>query len=254
VIRFASLGSGSKGNATLVAAAGTLLLIDCGFSLRETERRLALLGVNAGDIDAVLVTHEHSDHCAGVARLSRRHELPVYLTHGTWGSGRLDGCHAVRPFNSGECFTIGDLEVQAVAVPHDAREPCQYRFAHGGRSLGVLTDLGSITPHVVRHYRGCDGLLLEFNHDLDMLMSGSYPPVLKRRVAGDWGHLNNHQAAALLQEIGFEDLHYLVVGHISENNNCRERAADALARVYGELDQRVVWADQGGGFDWLELV
>jgi phosphoribosyl 1,2-cyclic phosphodiesterase len=252
-MRFASLGSGSKGNATLVAAGDTLLLIDCGFSLRETERRLALLGVRAGEIDAILVTHEHSDHCAGVARLSRRHGIPVHLTHGTLGSGRLEGCHAVHCFNSGARFAIGGIEVQTVAVPHDAREPCQYRFAWGGLSLGVLTDLGSVTPHVVRHYRGCDGLLLEFNHDLDMLMSGPYPPMLKRRVAGDWGHLNNRQAAALLEELGSDGLRYLVVGHISENNNCRERAAEALAAVYGELDQRVVWADQGGGFDWLEL-
>lgn len=252
-MRFASLGSGSKGNATLVAAGGTLLLIDCGFSAREAERRLGALGVAAADIDAILVTHEHSDHCAGVARLSRRHDLPVYLTHGTLGSGRLEGCHAVECFNSGERFCIGDIDVQAVAVPHDAREPCQYRFSHAGLSLGILTDLGSITPNVVRHYRGCDGLLLEFNHDLGMLMGGSYPPMLKRRVAGDWGHLNNRQAAELLAEIGCEDLRYLVVGHISENNNCRERAARALAAVYGEPDERVVWADQAGGFDWLEL-
>lgn len=252
-MRFASLGSGSKGNATLVSAGGTLLLIDCGFSVREAERRLAGLGVSADDIDAILVTHEHSDHCAGVARLSRRYQLPVYLTHGTWGSGRLAGCHAVHRINGEQQFSVGDIEVEAIAVPHDAREPCQYRFAHGGTTLGVLTDLGSVTPHVVRRYRGCDGLLLEFNHDLDMLMDGPYPPALKHRVASDWGHLNNRQAADLLREIDCEALRYLVVGHISEKNNCRDRAAEALAAVYGELDERVVWADQAGGFGWLEL-
>ncbi|TXS92113.1 MBL fold metallo-hydrolase [Parahaliea maris] len=252
-MRFASLGSGSKGNATLVSAGGSLLLVDCGFSVREAERRLAPLGVSATDIDAILVTHEHSDHCAGVARLSRRHQIPVYLTHGTLGSGRIDACHSVHPIHSEEPFRIGAIDVQPVAVPHDAREPCQYRFSCAGRTLGVLTDLGSITPHVVRHYRGCDGLVLEFNHDLTMLQGGSYPPSLKRRVAGDWGHLNNHQAAALLQEIGIADLHYLVVAHISENNNCRERAEEALVSVYGALDERVVWADQQGGFGWLEL-
>lgn len=252
-MRFASLGSGSKGNATLVAAGGTVLLIDCGFSARETERRLASLGIQPADLDAILVTHEHSDHCAGVARMSKRHGIPVHLTHGTWGSGRLEGCHSVACFNSEQRFRIGAIDVQAIAVPHDAREPCQYRFSHGGLSLGILTDLGSVTPHVVRHYRGCDGLLLEFNHDLEMLMSGPYPPGLKRRVAGDWGHLNNGQAAALLAEIGCEGLRYLVVGHVSENNNCRDRAAEALAAVYGELDERVIWADQAGGFDWLEL-
>ncbi|MFV0275670.1 MAG: MBL fold metallo-hydrolase, partial [Parahaliea sp.] len=117
----------------------------------------------------------------------------------------------------------------------------------------VLTDLGSVTPHVVRHYQGCQGLVLEFNHDLDMLMAGSYPWALKRRVAGDWGHLNNRQAAGLLAEIGCGELERLVVAHISEHNNCRERAAQALAAVFGPLDERVVWADQAGGFDWLEL-
>jgi len=252
-MRFSSLGSGSKGNATLVAAGDTLLMIDCGFSTRETERRMLGLGVQPAQVDAILVTHEHSDHCAGVARFSRRHKTPVYLTHGTLGSGRLDGCHEVHCFNSEQRFDIGAIEVQAVAVPHDAREPCQYRFAHGGLSLGVLTDLGSSTPHVVRHYRGCDALLLEFNHDLEMLMNGSYPPGLKHRVSSDWGHLNNRQAAALLQELGCADLRYLVVGHVSENNNCRDRAAEALRAVYGELDERVVWAEQGGGFAWLDL-
>ena len=252
-MRFASIGSGSKGNATLVAVADTLLLVDCGFSVRETERRLSRLGIAAGDIDAILVTHEHSDHSAGVARLSRRHRIPVYLTHGTLGSGRLEDCFETRCIHSEVPFQVGAIEVQPVAVPHDAREPCQYRFSHGGRSLGVLTDLGSITPHVVRHYRGCDGLVLEFNHDLGLLQAGAYPASLKRRVAGDWGHLNNRQAAALLGEIGHSALRYLVVAHISENNNCRERAASALAEVYGELDERVVWADQQGGFGWLEL-
>ncbi len=252
-MRFASLGSGSKGNATLVAAADTLLLIDCGFSLRETESRLAALGVDPARLDAILVTHEHSDHCAGVARLSRRHSVPVYLSHGTLGSGRLDGCHATHCFNSGDEFVIGDIRVRTVAVPHDAREPCQFRFFHRDLSLGVLTDLGAITPHVVHHFSGCDGLLLEFNHDLEMLLNGPYPESLKRRVASDWGHLNNAQAADFLRQIGCRDLRFLVVGHISEKNNCPERAALALREVYGELDERVVFAEQNGGFDWLEL-
>ncbi len=252
-MRFASLGSGSKGNGTLVAAGDTLVLVDCGFSLRETERRLARLGVDPTSLDAVLVTHEHGDHCAGVARLSRRYEVPVFLSHGTFGSGRVDGCYQSHCFNSGELFRVGDLAVESVAVPHDAREPCQYRFSHAGLALGILTDLGSITPHVVERFSGCDGLLLEFNHDLEMLLAGAYPPALKQRVGGDWGHLNNDQAAELVARIQHPGLRYLVVGHVSENNNCTERAAAALAAVYGALDERVVWADQSGGFDWLSL-
>ena len=249
---FASLGSGSKGNATLVRSADTLLMVDCGFSMRETTRRLAALDVQPEQIDAILVTHEHSDHCAGVASLSRRFQIPVYLTHGTAGTGRCDGSHSLLCFNSEDSFAIGSLQVKAVTVPHDAAEPCQYRLSSGGRSLGILTDLGSITPHVLDNYRDCHSLLLEFNHDLPMLQAGSYPPALKRRVGGDWGHLNNLQAAQLLRDLGAGRPGQLVVAHVSQNNNSRQRAEEALLSVLDSLEG-VVWAEQAGGFDWLAV-
>jgi len=249
---FASLGSGSKGNATLVRTADTLLMVDCGFSMRETTRRLAALGVQAEQIDAILVTHEHGDHCAGVASLSRRFQIPVYLTHGTAGTGRCDGSHSLLCFNSEDSFAIGSLQVKAVTVPHDAAEPCQFRLSSGGRSLGILTDLGSITPHVLDNYRDCHSLLLEFNHDLLMLQAGSYPPALKRRVGGDWGHLNNMQAAQLLRDLGAARPGQLVVAHVSENNNSRQKAEEALLSVLDTLEG-VVWAEQAGGFDWLAV-
>lgn len=251
-MKFASLGSGSKGNSTLVQAGDTLVMVDCGFSVRETLKRLARLGVAPDQLDAILVTHEHSDHSSGVARLSSKFELPVYLTHGTLGSGRCDGAHEFRPFNCHEHFHVGALAVQPVAVPHDAREPCQYRISYGDHSVGILTDLGSITPHVVSAYSLCDGLLLEFNHDVDMLQNGAYPYALKRRVGGDWGHLNNHQAADLLQQVVHGGLRHLAVAHISENNNSRELAEAALSAVLPSLES-VTWAQQAQGFDWLEL-
>jgi len=251
-MRFASLGSGSKGNATLVASADALIMIDCGFSLRETTRRLQRLDLDAGQLDAILVTHEHTDHSSGVAALSRKHQIPVYLTHGTASSGRCDGSYELRHFNCGHSFTIGDIAVTAVAVPHDAVEPCQYRLDWKHCSLGVLTDLGSITPHVIDHYRQCDGLLLEFNHDAPMLMAGVYPPHLKRRVAGDWGHLNNEQSAQLLQAIDAHMLKHLIIAHISEKNNSRERVEQALLSVLDSLD-KVVFAQQDQGFGWLQL-
>ena len=251
-MRFASLGSGSKGNATVVAAADTLDMIDCGFSLRETTRRLERLGLAPQQLDAILVTHEHSDHSAGVAGLSRKHQIPVYLTHGTASTGRCDGSFQLRHFNCGDDFSIGAIDVTAVAVPHDAVEPCQYRLSFADATLGVLTDLGSVTPHVIEHFRGCHGLLLEFNHDEPMLMAGAYPPQLKRRVAGDWGHLNNEQSAQLLQRVDTELLRHLVVAHISEKNNRRDLVELALLSVLDSLD-RVVFAEQGEGFSWLEL-
>jgi phosphoribosyl 1,2-cyclic phosphodiesterase len=252
-MRFASLGSGSKGNATVVQAGETLLLIDCGFSLRETTRRMARLGLQPEQLQAILVTHEHSDHSAGVARLSRRYEVPVYLTHGTAASGRCDGSHRIHCFNCDDYLQIGDIGVQTVAVPHDAAEPCQFRLSGSGRSLGVLTDLGCVTPHVVASYRGCDSLLLEFNHDSEMLLRGDYPPQLKRRVGGDWGHLNNDQAAELLRQLDCGNtLKHLVVAHISDNNNSRDCAERALGTVLESLEG-VIWAHQGEGFDWLQV-
>lgn len=249
-MRFASLGSGSKGNATLVRAGDTLLMIDCGFSLRETTRRLDRLGVRPDQLDAILVTHEHSDHCAGVAALSRKFRIPVYLTHGTAGSGRCARSHRLCCFDSEARFSVGSLDIQAVTVPHDAAEPCQYLLSEGGLTLGILTDLGSVTPHVLDHYRHCHSLVLEFNHDLHMLQVGDYPPHLKRRVGGDWGHLSNDQAAGLLRQLGGARPGHLVVAHVSENNNSRARAERALLSVLDSLE-RVVWAGQADGFGWL---
>ncbi|MAT93838.1 MAG: MBL fold metallo-hydrolase [Halioglobus sp.] len=251
-MQIASLGSGSRGNGTLVRAGSTLVLVDCGFSLRETTRRMARLGVEPGDLDAVLVTHEHGDHASGVAGLARKHKLPVYLTHGTLGSGRLDGADDYRCFNCGETLPLGELSVQTVAVPHDAAEPCQFRFDWRQRSLGILTDLGSVTPHVVQSFRDCRLLMLEFNHDLETLMHGEYPPHLKRRVGGDWGHLNNQQAVDLLRQLNAPALAHLVVAHVSEKNNRRELAEEALLSVLDSLD-RVVFACQAEGFGWLQV-
>jgi len=251
-VRIASLGSGSRGNATLVQSDSTLLLVDCGFSAKETEARLARLGLQAGDIDAVLVTHEHSDHISGVARLSRKHQLPVYLSRGTSASGRCDGTWQTHYFHSEADFVIGDIEVAPIAVPHDAREPCQFVFTCGPRRIGVLTDLGSITPAVTRHFQGCQALLLECNHDAEMLENGPYPYPLRQRVGGDWGHLNNVQAADLLRQVQGEELQHLIVAHISEKNNHRDRVHSALAEVYQAME-KIVWADQSAGFSWLAL-
>jgi phosphoribosyl 1,2-cyclic phosphodiesterase len=244
------LGSGSRGNATLVQSGSTTLLVDCGFSVRETERRMARLGVEASRLDALLVTHEHSDHCSGIGALSRKYRLPVFLTRGTQASGRCDGVAGVEFFHSETVFDVGDIRVEPIAVPHDAREPCQFVLQGGGVRLGILTDLGSVTTAVVNHYAGCDGLLLECNHDEDMLARGPYPPPLKRRVGGDWGHLNNRQSAELLERVLHDGLRELVVAHVSEQNNHRDRVLEALDPVYG---REPGWADQELGFDWRNL-
>ena len=230
---FASLGSGSKGNATLVRHGETLLMIDCGFSLRETTRRMARLGLSPEQLDAVLVTHEHSDHCAGVSKLSAKHQIPVYLTHGTKASGRCDGSYELLCFDCDENFSIAEIDVRTIAVPHDAAEPCQFRLSAGGRCLGVLTDLGCITPHVVSSYQGCHSLLLEFNHDPELLRNGPYPPSLQQRVRSNQGHLANGDSAKLLEKIVHEKLQHVILAHLSETNNLPEIAyREAVAARY----------------------
>lgn len=251
-MRFASLGSGSRGNATVLEAGGVLLLVDCGFSVRETDARLARLGISAEQLSAILVTHEHTDHSSGVARLSRRYQLPVYMSHGTRASGRCDEVHELHYIRSEVAFTIGAIEVMPVAVPHDAREPCQFVFRHADCQLGVLTDLGSITQLVSRHYEGCQALLLECNHDPLMLREGSYPQALKRRVGGEWGHLSNSQAAEFLGQVQGPQLQHVVIAHISEKNNSRDRVLQALEPVVGDCSG-LCWADQQMGFDWLGI-
>jgi phosphoribosyl 1,2-cyclic phosphodiesterase len=252
-MRYASLGSGSKGNATLVATDNGVVLVDCGFSVRETVRRLARLRCNPEDLDAILVTHEHSDHIRGVVPLARKYGLPVFMTAGT--AKAVSSCrdviaHEVNPHRS---LSLAGFDIIPVAVPHDAREPVQYIFRAGGNSLGILTDLGCITPHVIDAYGECDGLLLEANHDVGMLANGPYPPSLKRRVGGRWGHLSNDQAAALLAALGPERIQSLVLAHISEKNNARELVSAAVAPHTAAVGN-LTYACQAQGFPWQTLL
>ncbi|WP_439102527.1 MBL fold metallo-hydrolase [Congregibacter sp.] len=251
-MRLASLGSGSRGNATLLQAAGSCVLVDCGFSLKEIQRRAVRRGIDLGDLDAILVTHEHSDHASGVAALAKHYDIPVYLTHGTLASGRVASCPQLRVFNGDTQLHIGAFTVQAVTVPHDAREPVQYCFECSGQRAGVLTDLGSVTNHVRSAFDDCDLLLLEFNHDRGLLADGPYPPALKRRVGGDWGHLSNTQAAELLRQLNLRRLQFLAIAHISEKNNSRSCVEKQLNALDPLLLEKVVWASQGSGFDWIE--
>lgn len=251
-MRVASLGSGSKGNATLVQHGSATLMIDCGFSAKETERRLALLGVDAAELTAILVTHEHGDHIRGVGALSRKYDLPVYCSSGTASGDVLGKIADLQLINLHQSFSIADIEIQPVPVPHDAREPCQFIFHAEQRVLGLLTDLGSISAHVESEYRACETLLLEFNHDLDMLARGPYPPSLKQRVAGNWGHLNNTQAIGFLETLLGDGLQQLIASHISETNNCASVVTSEIS-PYLEAVDHVTLASQQEGFDWLNV-
>ena len=251
---FASLGSGSRGNGTLISLGGTsdelpqqLFLVDCGFTLKQTEQRLQRLGLGGGDISAIFVTHEHADHIGGVAALAHKYAIDVYTSYGTLKHD-LKGVKAI-PFDGDVPFTVGGVQVNPVRVPHDAKEPTQFVFNDGQQVVGVLSDLGCVTSHVVEQFLPCTHLLLEANHDRDMLRSGSYPPRLKQRVGADFGHLSNEQSWHLLDRLAHPELN-VVLGHISEQNN----DVTLLRQQFANFNERVgqlALATQDDGFDWV---
>lgn len=254
-MRFAILGSGSRGNALVVEAGRTRLLLDCGFGVRETVRRLARLDLSPEQLSGILVTHEHDDHIGGVVAFARRFGLPVWVTPGTLRGleGLFAGLAGLHLLEGYAPLCIGDIEVHPFAVPHDAREPAQYVFGDGERRLGVLTDTGCATALVARMLSGCDALVLECNHDLDLLADSDYPPPLKQRIAGRFGHLDNAAAAALLAALDRDRLQHVVAAHLSQSNNRPELVRDALAGALGCEPDWVAIADQDAGLEWRVL-
>jgi phosphoribosyl 1,2-cyclic phosphodiesterase len=253
VIRFASLGSGSKGNALLVECGRTRVLVDCGFGPREMALRLARAGIEPESVKAVLVTHEHADHVGGAASCAARFGWTVHASHGTVAAAGQLAEMTVRRFDSHSAFAIDDLEVLPYPVPHDAREPTQFVFSDGATRLGVLTDAGTITPHIEAMLADCAALVLECNHDADLLATGRYPPSLKQRIAGQFGHLENGMAARLLRKLAGGHLQHVVAAHLSEENNTPALARDALASVLDCSPDWIGIADQATGFDWREI-
>ena len=257
MIRFKSLGSGSSGNATVVQARSGActahLLIDCGLGIRELDKRLRAAGMLADQIDAVFITHEHGDHIGCARALALRERIPVYMSEGTYAAiGQPDFEGLLRLACDGVAFELGAMEVRPFTVPHDAREPLQLTCTDGATRLGVLTDLGHVTAHVQQELAGCATLLLECNHDEEMLRTSRYPPFLKRRVGGPYGHLANSAAAALAQSLlAAGPLRQLVAGHLSEQNNKPELARAALAAALGNSPVDVHVADGPSGSDWL---
>jgi phosphoribosyl 1,2-cyclic phosphodiesterase len=258
MLRFCSLGSGSSGNATLVEArSGTTagrVLVDCGFTQRELNARLGRAGLVAGDIDALFVTHEHGDHIGCALGFARRHSIPLWMSRGTWRAvGEPDLPELLHFARDGETIAVGDLALSPYTVPHDAQEPLQLRFSDGAHHLGVLTDAGSITSHLLDHLQGCHALLLECNHDLAMLAASRYPPSLKSRIGGRHGHLSNDTAAQILAACLHPGLDHVVAAHLSRENNRPALALAALAAVSGADPSALRAAGPDWGFDWIDL-
>ena len=254
-MRFASLGSGSRGNATLIACGATYVLLDCGFTLKEVLPRLARFGVTPEMLSAIVVTHEHGDHVRGVAALARQYAIPVWMTPGTRRAlgASVAKLATLHLFNSHASFALGDIEVQPFPVPHDAYEPCQFVFSNGDRRIGVLTDVGSLTPHIEQVLTRCDALILECNHDRDMLRESHYPESLKQRIGGKLGHLNNDASAELLTRVDTSRLQHIVAAHLSEKNNTPYLARTALSNALACAESWIQIADQDAGLAWRQL-
>lgn len=229
-------------------------MLDCGFAIRETERRLQRLDMTPADIAGIVVTHEHQDHVGGVFKFARRHRIPVWLSHGTYLATHKE-CNGVEInfCRDGDAVVIDDLELIPYTVPHDAREPVQYVASNGILKLGVLTDAGQATAHMIQALGGCDALMLECNHDREMLANSSYPPSLKRRIGGAYGHLSNDATAEILAAVDKSRLKTVVGAHLSQQNNTPELARKALCSVVGKGEAHVRIACQEEGFAWIVL-
>ncbi len=257
MLRFCCLGSGSEGNALVVEAHDgltvTRLLVDNGFGPRALAQRLARAGLALDELHAVVVTHEHSDHVAGVAALARRCRIAVFASAGTARAARIGGDGVdVRALRASLPVAIGGVHVTPVAVAHDAAEPLQFVFSDGARRFGLLTDIGAPDESVLRALDRLDALILECNHDERMLWDGDYPPFLKTRIASDRGHLSNAQAARLLGDIDRSRLGFIAAAHLSRSNNRPELARRALAAAAGCGDDDVHVAAQDAGLPWFD--
>jgi phosphoribosyl 1,2-cyclic phosphodiesterase len=253
-MRFSSLGSGSAGNCLVVEQANTRLLLDCGFAPNEVVKRLQKLDLMPEQISGILVTHEHDDHAKGAFKFAAKYNVPVWITHGS-----LKMCERYMPngseitlniIDSHTQFSIEAVQINPYPVPHDAREPTQFTFTDGQHKLGVLTDAGASTAHIEQVLNACDALVLECNHDLNMLENGAYPYSLKKRVGSRLGHLDNQSAAALLAKLDNSKLKHIIAAHLSAKNNTPQLAQQALAAELNCSQDWVGIAQQDHGFAW----
>jgi len=233
-MKLCSIASGSSGNCICVGTDQTTLLVDAGISGKRIERGLHTIDMTTGDVNGILITHEHSDHIKGLGVLARKYQIPIYATKGTieeilncTSLGKLpDGIFHMIEADSD--FMIQDLQIAPFSIPHDAAEPVGYRIEHNNKAIGIATDLGTYNEYLVSKLRNLDAVLLEANHDVNMLQVGRYPYYLKRRILGDKGHLSNEAAGRLLCEVLHDQLKMIMLGHLSKENNYEELAYEAV--------------------------
>ena len=230
------------------------ILIDCGLGIKQLRDRLLVAGLKLEDIHAIFITHEHGDHIGCAHTVALRYRIPIWMSQGTHaaiGSPDFDGLlHMAR---DGQTIDAGGLQITPFTVPHDAREPLQLTCTDGASKFGVLTDLGHATAHVMTHLAGCNGLLLEFNHDTDLLEQSSYPFFLKRRISGHHGHLSNSAAAEIARQLMHSGLTHVVAAHLSTQNNRPQLVRELLAKTLSRTAAEIVTANPDDGCSWLQL-
>ena len=252
-LQFASLGSGSSGNSTVVRIEDTLILVDTGFSCKAISERLSTLGIDTSDINGIVISHEHSDHVKGLSVLARKYNIPVWLTRGTYKRLKDKNLPQVEFIHPHGSLCVGDAKVTPFPVPHDAAEPCQYIVGDGKRRLAIATDMGFVTEYVFEQLNGVDALLLEANYDGEILSNGSYPWALRQRIDGNYGHLSNEQSAVLAASLEHAGLQKLCLGHLSENNNTPDSALGSVANRLRRADDDVHVLQRYSASPWYEV-
>ncbi|MEM7542647.1 MAG: MBL fold metallo-hydrolase [Pseudomonadota bacterium] len=252
-MRFAILASGSAGNALLIETSESRILVDCGLSAKQLNRRLDALGAAGEKLDAVLLSHEHDDHVAGARTVARQHQAPIYASYGTgWALRSQWPDTAIETLQQGSTKSFGAISVEPIIVPHDAREPYMFVFSAGSSRLGLLTDVGMPTEHIQQRFKELDSLILEFNHDASMLEASVYPRSLKNRIGGPYGHLSNDQARQILASLDATNLSSITAAHLSEKNNDPKLVEDLLAQ-YSPAGCRNFVAEQHSSSDWVDV-
>ena len=231
-MRFSVLGSGSRGNAVYIEAGNSSVLIDAGFSGKELQKRMETIGRDLADVNAICITHEHGDHINGAGVVSRRYEIPIIINGGTLeaASSKMGKLFGATIFSAGESIEVGDLQIRSFCISHDTADPVGYVVSNGHKRLGYLTDTGKVSHLMARRLLSCQGIILEFNHDLEMLKDGPYPLPLQQRVRSSRGHLSNDDAADFLTELMEGEIREVVLAHLSEKNNTVELAREAARK------------------------
>jgi phosphoribosyl 1,2-cyclic phosphodiesterase len=254
-MQFCSLGSGSGGNSFVVKNNKTILLVDCGFGLKDTVKRLEKYSIDPKKITSILITHEHEDHTKGVFSFANKFQTPVFLSYGTFlmSKKRLNDSYnieykIIKDFNT---FQINDIKVTPIPVPHDAREPFQFKFESEDDSLAIITDLGITTEYLAQKLNKIKSLVIEFNHDKKMLKKSNYPDSLKKRINSRFGHLDNEESIRLIKKINHEGLKWIAAAHLSDRNNSPEIVNKLICKIAKSDLVKVKIIDQDNGLDWI---